>query len=483
MRQFLIFSVSCFLAIVPLVTAQAQWEWEFFDWRPEDYDFPKIFAEQLTEANFKSKLMGWVSADKQYSVIDFYAPWCPHCQHFAPHYERVAEAFNNRSKLEVATVDCTTERQLCSLFNIRYYPSLLYTSTQGWLDAYADAKALKLTDLKSAGITDLLYDVKLDHTAAALGNWLSEAIGDHTGPRQSDRSALFTVGHFSNEMRNEYAASGSFRKEGAWLSEGPRRDESVDYWDVLVAAALSLHYAFEVQTGDPQMRESLEDWVEVLCHNFPVRSLRPRLCELRVSKMSHFLNVSGTQASDAMEHGWHFGMDPAAVRKGSPAYELPWMSFKHGWRSCRGTWPGTRGYTCGLWLLFHSLVMAADTDNDAVDTLLRIRTYVKDYFGCKDCQENFLKQRVEPCTFQLSSDKANKWLRTSNSGVGHGEGQSLEWTDPNSQAGTWFKLALEELRTDTRKVFKIKMAFPLGGEFDNVEVPLYLSVGSKKQLQ
>ena len=28
-----------------------------------------------------------------------------------------------------------------------------------------------------------------------------------------------------------------------------------------------------------------------------------------------------------------------------------------------------------------------------------------------------------------------------------------------------------------------RIAFPLGGEFDNVEVPLYLSVGSKKQLQ
>jgi hypothetical protein len=31
----------------------------------------------------------------------------------------------------------------------------------------------------------------------------------------------------------------------------------------------------------------------------------------------------------------------------------------------------------------------------------------------------FLKQRVEPCMFQLLSDKANKWLRMSNSSVVH----------------------------------------------------------------
>lgn len=29
--------------------------------------------------------------------------------------------------------------------------------------------------------------------------------------------------------------------------------------------------------------------------------------------------------------------------------------FLQPWGSCQGSSPGTRGYTCGLWLLFHTL--------------------------------------------------------------------------------------------------------------------------------
>jgi hypothetical protein len=36
----------------------------------------------------------------------------------------------------------------------------------------------------------------------------------------------------------------------------------------------------------------------------------------------------------------------------------------HRWHGCRGTWPNTRGYTCGLWSLFHSLAANAPADSD-----------------------------------------------------------------------------------------------------------------------
>ena len=46
-------------------------------------------------------------------LLEFYANWCPACQHFAPHYEKVAAFFHGapppKPEVYVARVDCATE--------------------------------------------------------------------------------------------------------------------------------------------------------------------------------------------------------------------------------------------------------------------------------------------------------------------------------------------------------------------------------------
>lgn len=46
-------------------------------------------------------------------LLEFYANWCPTCQHFAPEYEKVAHYFNAEPKVQpsvtVARTDCATE--------------------------------------------------------------------------------------------------------------------------------------------------------------------------------------------------------------------------------------------------------------------------------------------------------------------------------------------------------------------------------------
>lgn len=64
--------------------------------------------------------------------IKFYAPWCGHCKKLAPVWETLHQ--NNKDKpLNVGKVDCTTEegKPLCSQFNIRGFPSLLYFPPAG----------------------------------------------------------------------------------------------------------------------------------------------------------------------------------------------------------------------------------------------------------------------------------------------------------------------------------------------------------------
>lgn len=56
-------------------------------------------------------------------LVDFYAPWCPHCQQLEPQFALAAQDLAPH-KITLAKVDCTTEHYLASRFSIHGYPTL-----------------------------------------------------------------------------------------------------------------------------------------------------------------------------------------------------------------------------------------------------------------------------------------------------------------------------------------------------------------------
>ena len=55
-------------------------------------------------------------------IVDFYAPWCPHCQHFAPTYSTTADMYEGA--LIFAAVNCEDFPDLCAAQGIAGYPTL-----------------------------------------------------------------------------------------------------------------------------------------------------------------------------------------------------------------------------------------------------------------------------------------------------------------------------------------------------------------------
>ena len=57
--------------------------------------------------------------------IEFYAPWCSHCQDFRPTWEDVAMHFHHQpeKKVKVGKIDGDSERALSSRFAVKAYPS------------------------------------------------------------------------------------------------------------------------------------------------------------------------------------------------------------------------------------------------------------------------------------------------------------------------------------------------------------------------
>lgn len=87
------------------------------------------------------------------------------------------------------------------------------------------------------------------------------------------------------------------------------------------------------------------------------------------------------------------------------------------WHACQGSKPRFRGYPCSLWTLFHTLTVNCGAkrkmmgeDDDGLDTMKKIRDYIKHFFGCTKCVEHFTKMAANIDHEVKTHDEAILWL-------------------------------------------------------------------------
>ncbi|KAK7938257.1 hypothetical protein WMY93_001583 [Mugilogobius chulae] len=66
---------------------------------------------------------------EQHWVLDFFAPWCGPCQHFAPEFEVLARSL--KGEVRAGKVDCQAHYQLCQAAGITAYPTVRFYPQQG----------------------------------------------------------------------------------------------------------------------------------------------------------------------------------------------------------------------------------------------------------------------------------------------------------------------------------------------------------------
>lgn len=71
----------------------------------------------------KSDNFQQISSSEDNLLVEFYAPWCGHCQSLEPEYEKAAAALKERG-IKVAKVDATIEDKLAEKYGVSGYPTL-----------------------------------------------------------------------------------------------------------------------------------------------------------------------------------------------------------------------------------------------------------------------------------------------------------------------------------------------------------------------
>jgi protein disulfide-isomerase-like protein len=85
-------------------------------WKDEESD-----VVHLSEEDFKPFLK-----KKKHVLVMFYAPWCGHCKRAKPEMTAAAAEFEEDTKVELAAVDCTTDKSVCSAFEVTGFPTFKY---------------------------------------------------------------------------------------------------------------------------------------------------------------------------------------------------------------------------------------------------------------------------------------------------------------------------------------------------------------------
>lgn len=79
---------------------------------------PHTEVVDLSSANFKNRV---IDSDEVW-IVEFFAPWCGHCQSFAPEYIKAAAAL--KGVVKVGAVDADQDKSLAGQYGVRGFPTV-----------------------------------------------------------------------------------------------------------------------------------------------------------------------------------------------------------------------------------------------------------------------------------------------------------------------------------------------------------------------
>ncbi|KAI1313933.1 thioredoxin-domain-containing protein [Xylaria venustula] len=141
------------------------------------------------------------------SVVEFYAPWCGHCQNLKPAYEKAAKNLDGLAKVAAVNCDEDENKQLCGMMGVQGFPTLKIVRPG-----------------KKTG-KPVVEDYQGERTAKAIVNAVVDKINNHV-KRVTDKDIETFL-----STRNETAKAILFTEKGT--TSALLRSLAIDFLDVI----------------------------------------------------------------------------------------------------------------------------------------------------------------------------------------------------------------------------------------------------------
>ncbi|XP_011621144.1 sulfhydryl oxidase 2 isoform X1 [Amborella trichopoda] len=342
----------------------------------DDQDPPDL-AVDLNSSDFDRYL---ADSPASWAIVEFFAHWCPACRNYKPQYEKVARLFNGPDAVHpglivMTRVDCALKinTKLCDRFSVRHYPMLLWGPPSKFASGEWQPKT---TNSEIQAIDDA-------RTAERLLNWINKKIG---------RTFSLDDEKFENEAPQN--------------TSDPRQIARAVY-DIEEATGHSFDIILEHKMINSDTRAPLIQFLQLLVTCHPSKRCRRGSADILV----HFddlwplelLSISAKENASPHE------------RDALKSFQICGKDVPRGyWIFCRGSKNDTRGFSCGLWVLFHSISVRVG-DGESHSAFTAICDFIHNFFICQECRQHFHKMCSSvPTHFNSTRDFALWLWRTHN---------------------------------------------------------------------
>lgn len=355
------------------------------------YDNSAYVTEVSSEAEY-NELM---KERKDPKIVVYYSPWCPHCRHFVPKYDKVAqEIYSKTSRASVSffAVSCTAFRDICQKAKIKQYPMILayrYDLTEP-KDLDGDKGIMKYVrnDLQLMGASpdtlpsDSVKNSNSISTSTSTNTNINTAtkaiaVEFHRAAREASTSQRFkdAVSSFFYLLLTQVSDSFNPDQTSALRATlklltaiTPENDQSLRaLWSTLLTLVPSP--AAPITASSPNLRADFNKAPPADPYNPPTEPVRSALRQYAAAHFEHGLTweVCGLEAAGGAEEG----------------------------ESEEGA--GARGFTCGMWYLMHFFTVSGEAHKDrdgfgAVAVMDTIYHLVEQFFTCDECRGHFIKE-------------------------------------------------------------------------------------------
>jgi thioredoxin-like negative regulator of GroEL/DnaJ-domain-containing protein 1 len=155
----------------------SQWEYERSGAKARDFYSSRSDIETLTGENFHELVEQ--GQHQTPWLVDFYAPWCLHCQEMSSDWRKAAIALSGKARL--GAVNCEKEGRLCQSRNIRAYPQVILYN-KGDVDTY-----------EGSLVTDDFVNFVLENTVS----YVHQLTESNFGPKVLGSSDLWLVDFYA----------------------------------------------------------------------------------------------------------------------------------------------------------------------------------------------------------------------------------------------------------------------------------------------